>query len=389
MKIKELPTVDQCQVTRSQAAYLRRRKDLLVKNLQELWWMRQRFSQQIRTWNDGLMTFLGFKWAGANPVADPGRPSIVIVVPEKSERVEESKRAGGRGRMLYAASTPFDGPRWCWTDVIQASPFREPQSATIPWMNPVGWETANPSSTSNLRAGLALRRGSTGNFVGTLGHVILLADGRLVGTTAAHVSPPASDFLVGEDPLGTEFFRGQSDTLPSYFGGQFSPPGYLDASPNIECPLDGILLQLASSAGLSSWQNERTKIPPFELRAAVNFDPLLKTVVSIGATRGVQRGLVVGFGVQRYQDETVLTSDYLIQPLGGFCEWLGPDRYFMFSDRGDSGKPVWLETTAEPLGLLSGTLQPSDLIGLGPQFWSIVTDLNRLLKQAKLSIAPK
>jgi hypothetical protein len=106
--------------------------------------------------------------------------------------------------------------------------------------------------------------------------------------------------------------------------------------------------------------------------------PLGTKVISIGRTRGIQRGTIVAFGYEfNDQDESVYT-DYLI---------IGERAGVPFSDHGDSGKLIVTDDAKKnAVALLWGGWSERLRKGHGQENWTYAIDVNKPLKQLGLTI---
>jgi hypothetical protein len=105
--------------------------------------------------------------------------------------------------------------------------------------------------------------------------------------------------------------------------------------------------------------------------------PLGKKVISIGRTRGIQRGTIVAFGYEWYDAEASIYTDYLVIGEHGGA----------FSDHGDSGKLIVTDdATHRPVALLWGGWYEKLRKGVGQENWTYAIDINKALGKLEVDI---
>lgn len=402
---RDLPAVNE-----RQAAFLsRHRPAWRVQSLAELWWLRQRFWDQVDSPLNLCGSFLGFQWSWRRyPHLNRNRPAVVVLLP----REQWPPTVGGEGRMLFAGDSPFQRPLWCWVDTITAPSIWAPKDSKAAELNARNraWIESQLNRPDRLRPGAAIRpqpgptnptpeHGAAGPVLRLGQHTVLATAAHVVGVTGTRIE------LVAAGPGHTV-----GTVSASFLGGPMSD--YLDGvlaalcrrDPPTSLPeahrhwTDSALVEVEAPAacedGLPPWVTSRAPGQPFELDLARSgFEPLGRPVISVGPTRGVQFGRIIGFSVHHTDLDVALTSssgpaelfvDYLIKPLPAPGEALPREFGAQFSDAGDSGKGVWTWPDLQPIAVLAGAGNPDANIGRGSDFWSVANDLSRSLKRAGL-----
>jgi CubicO group peptidase (beta-lactamase class C family) len=106
-------------------------------------------------------------------------------------------------------------------------------------------------------------------------------------------------------------------------------------------------------------------------------DIINKKVISVGRTRGVQRGTIVGYAYE-FQDEFYsIYTDLLIVGEDGMA----------FSWKGDSGKLIVTDNELhQPIALLWGGWQERLREGKEQEIWTYAIDLAKVLDRLKLEL---
>jgi hypothetical protein len=118
------------------------------------------------------------------------------------------------------------------------------------------------------------------------------------------------------------------------------------------------------------------------IRAPLQLDlntmgPLGKPVISIGRTRGIQRGKIVAFGYEWWDGEESVYTDYLILGETGGA----------FSDHGDSGKLIVTDdANRNAVALLWGGWYEKLRKGVGQENWTYAIDINKALDRLEVDI---
>jgi len=114
---------------------------------------------------------------------------------------------------------------------------------------------------------------------------------------------------------------------------------------------------------------------PLDLKS---MGPLGRKVISIGRTRGIQRGTIAAFGYEWSDDPTSsVYTDYLIIGEAGR----------VFSDHGDSGKLIVTDDAhRNPIALLWGGWYERLRRGHGQENWTYAIDVNKVLHRLELDI---
>jgi hypothetical protein len=106
--------------------------------------------------------------------------------------------------------------------------------------------------------------------------------------------------------------------------------------------------------------------------------PIGRKVVSIGRTRGIQRGTIAAYGYEWYDDPTSsVYTDYLI---------IG-EKGKVFSDHGDSGKLIVTDDAEQnPIALLWGGWHERLRRGHGQENWTYAIDINKALNKLEVEV---
>lgn len=109
-----------------------------------------------------------------------------------------------------------------------------------------------------------------------------------------------------------------------------------------------------------------------------SMDIIGQKVVSVGRTRGFQRGTIVAYAYEFVDEQDIsMYTDFLIA---------SEDRN-AFSWKGDSGKVILTdEAKPKPIALLWGGWQERLRHGRAQEMWSYAIDLNKVLKRLKLDL---
>lgn len=402
---RDLPAVNE-----RQAAFLsRRRPEWRVQSLVELWWLRQRFWDQVDSAQNACGSFLGFQWSWRRyPHLNRNRPAVVVLLP----RDQWPPAVGGEGGMLFAAGSPLQHPLWCWVDTITAPSIWAPKNSKAAELDTRNrdWIERQLTLPDRLRPGAAIRPQPDPAIAeperGAAGHILRLGQ-RTVLTTAAHVAGATGTRIelaaAGSGrTVGTVCASFQGEPVADYLDGVFAtlcrrdPPASLPEGHRYwtDCALVEVDAPAAGEDGLPPWVTSRAPGQPFELDPTQSgFEPLGRLVVSVGPIRGVQFGRIIGFSVHHmdFDDAAPGSSggteyflDYLIKPLPAPGEALPRESGAQFSEAGDSGKGIWTWPDLEPIAVLAGAGNSEANIGRGSDFWSVANDLSRNLKRAGL-----
>ena len=344
-----------------------------AKTLAHLLRIRDANAPAIDKINGHLGSALGLKTVNTKLTAEP---SLILFVPQK---VSES--------LLPASQkipSRLEGPNglWCHTDVVVGKKARQEPEA--PPLTEANERVVNELQSGRIGVVGGIQLGgfesNGGAYVGTAACVVRRkVDGRTGLLTNQHVGGPAGRPMYHPEPgryrVGFTRASFEYDPDEEYFDGLIDEE---DAYYRIDCAFVELTDQAASLAkpGLHKIGSIGS---PFRLNLN-SMGPLGRHVVSIGRTRGVQRGTIVAFAYEWYDEEESIYTDYLI---------IG-EKGGSFSDHGDSGKLIVTDDAAHnPIALLWGGWFEKLRNGYGQENWTYAIDINKVLNKLEVEVLTK
>ncbi len=350
-----------------------------AKSLEDLLRIRANVDNRakIEAVNGNLGTALGFKWTNGQRT---NHPCVIIFVPQKvnSELVSEAEKA--------PEFLELPDGTWCLTDVVTGG--KKQSLEEIDPLPPLS--DANQIVVDELKSG---RIGLIGGMqLAVYGYGIPVPDYSFVGTAGIAVREQGTGkvgFLtnqhVGDAPGRTIYHPWHGSTSIGFTkrDKERAPDedwyeGLIDESLSYvrcDCAFVEVLehLQGLVRRGLHVIGDTGPL-----LRVDVGtMDIIGQPVVSIGRTRGVQRGTIVAYAYE-FQDDFFSThTDFLIIGQEGS----------VFSWKGDSGKVIVTDDEAHrPVALLWGGWQERLREGREQEIWSYAIDLGKVLDRLGLEL---
>ena len=331
----------------------------------------------IEAVNGNLGTALGFKWSDGQRTE---HPCVIIFVPQKTDPwlVPESEMAPER---LEA----HDGT-WCLTDVVTGGKAESPED----------FDTPPPLSVENRQIVRELRSGRMGliggiqlavyvggiedgahAFAGTAGIAVVHAGTGKVGLLTNHYVADAPGRVVYH-PRHDRFRIGVTYEAIEYATDETWYDGLIDeAGSHVRCDCAFVEVDGHLSERLSPGLHAIGTTGPLLRIDPGTMDIVGQKVVSVGRTRGVQRGTVVAFAYEFHDAEESAYTDLLI--VGEEGE--------VFSDKGDSGKVIATDDEEHrPVALLWGGWQERLRLGREQEKWTYAIDLGKVLDRLKLRL---
>jgi hypothetical protein len=346
-----------------------------ARSLNDLLRIRAANQDRIKAVIGNLGTALGYKWTN-NQKTD--HPCVIVFVPQKtiSWLIPEAEVAP---EVLEAP----DGT-WCYTDVITGG-----KAGSLEDIIPLP-----PISDENRRVIFELRSGR----VGLVGGVQLAyfsggiedddhADVGTAGIAVRHAITGKIGFLTNQHvagspgrrlyhpwhlrfPIGTTFIAIEYATDENWYNEIID-----ESNACIRCDCGFVEIDDSLAQYVRSGLHVIGATGPLLRIDPETMDIIDQKVISVGRTRGVQRGRVAAYAYE-YQDEnTTVFTDLLI---------LGEDQK-AFSWKGDSGKIIVTDDQPHrPLALLWGGWQERLRHGKEQGNWAYAIDLGKVLDRLGL-----
>ena len=345
-------------------------------SLNDLLRIRAASRTRIEAVNGNLGTALGFKWSGGQRT---DHPCIIIFVPQKLgiEEVQGSQRAPDR----------LDGPDglWCLTDVVTGGKARREDVRPTPDLTAQNRQVVAQlrSGDVGLIGGIQLAFYGDGiedgahRFVGTAGTAVRHTDGQRSGLlTNQHVAEEPGRVIF--HPNHDESRIGATAQTIVRAPDERWYDGVIDESHSFvrcDCAFvevdDDVVSQLQPGVHTIGPAGPLLRTDPNTM------DVIGQRVVSVGRTRGVQRGTVAGYSYEWFDGDESVYTDFLIIGEEGTA----------FSDKGDSGKLVLTDDSEHcPLGLLWGGWQERLREGREQEKWTYAVDLGKVLDRLGLEL---
>ncbi len=348
-----------------------------AKSLNDLLRIRAANRDKIEAVNANLGTALGFKWTNNKKT---NHPCIIIFVPRKVESwlVPEGEETP---KILEAP----DGT-WCLTDVVTGGKAESLEDIeTLPELS-----GDNKAIVQDLKSGrIGLIGGiqlsfygdgvedSAHSFVGTAGIAVRHKEINRKGfLTNQHVAdapgrrifhPWHNYYRIGSTHSAKELAADEnwySNVIDESYSYVRCDCGFVDVDEHLESHLQPGLHVIGNTGPL-------LRIDPD------NMDVIGQKVISLGRTRGVQRGTIVAYAYEFNDGYFSIYTDLLI---------IGEDGR-AFSWKGDSGKIIVTDDEHHnPVALLWGGWQERLRHGSEQENWSYAIDLGKVLDRLELEL---
>ena len=329
----------------------------------------------IEAVNGSLGTALGVKWSGGQST---GRPCVIIFVPKKLDvgEVPESERAPDR----------LDGPDglWCLTDVVTGGKAGPEDVTELPDLTAENRQVVAQLSSGDigLIGGIQLAFYDGGieeekkRYVGTGGIAVRHTDGRRGLLTNQHVAIEEGRVIF--HPRHDDSRIGETAQVIEHAFDQHWYDGVIDEADSfVRC--DCAFVQVDDDVVSQLQPGVHTLGPagPLLRTDPETMDVIGWRVISVGRTRGVQRGTVAAYSYEYIDAEQSVYTDFLI---------IG-DEGRAFSDSGDSGKLILTDDSEHrPLGLLWGGRHERLREGHEQEKWTYAIDLGKVLDRLGLEV---
>lgn len=345
-----------------------------ARSLNDLMRIRAVNREVIEKVNANLGTALGYKWARKE---NTKHPCVIIFVPKKM-KPSEVKEEEEAPKLLIGNNS-----KWCLTDVIcggKAAPGEYDRMLPLSSDNQKVKDELGGGDITPLIGGIKLAR----HFDSTIG------DCKGGGTAAIAVQ----DKLGGRGFLTNQHVAGEPETNIYHPNCNASPIGkteFSETHANFKEWYDGITdesnakvkcdyayvkvenLEEIEEDGskLQSGLHRIGKVGPLLEIVPDTMDIIGQKVISIGCTRGIQRGMIVAYSYEYWDSLESYYTDLLI---------IG-DEGNAFSAQGDSGKLILTDDEEHrPIALHWGGRQETLRHGKEQEVWGYAIDLGKILK---------
>ncbi|MCK4604537.1 MAG: hypothetical protein KAU41_07560 [Deltaproteobacteria bacterium] len=348
-----------------------------AKSLNDLLIIRAASRDRIEAVNRNLGTALGFKWTNGQRT---DHSCVIIFVPQKTLPwlVPDEEKAP---EVLEAP----DG-KWCFTDVVTGGKAESLEDiGSLSELSEENKEVVRElkSGRIGLIGGIQLAFFSDGieddqhSAVGTAGIAVLHRETNRIGfLTNQHVADAPGRRIF--HPWHNYFHIGRSYSIKEYEADQDWYNGVIDeAQSYVRCDCGFVEMEERLESNVESGlyaigkTGELLKIEPETM------DIIGQKVISIGRTRGVQRGRIVAYAYEFKDEYYSIYTDLLI---------IGEDGK-AFSWKGDSGKIIVTDDDAHrPIALLWGGWQERLRHGREQENWTYAIDLGKVLDRLNLEL---
>lgn len=346
-----------------------------AQSLNDLLKIREANRDKIEAINGNLGTALGFKWTNNNRT---DHPCVIIFVPQKAapELVPDDEKA----------PEILEGPdgKWCLTDVVSGGKVGSlGEFDPLPPLSPENEMIIDElkSGRVGLIGGIQIAFYGDGNrnntYVGTAGVAVKHNETNRVGfLTNQHVA----------DAPGRRIFHPWHDRFP--IGTTAGTREYEPDEEWYENVIDEPDSYVRSDCGFVAVDERLSHLVMPGLHAIGTTGPLLRIdpdtmdiigtrVISIGRTRGIQRGTIAAYAYEFQDEYHSLYTDLLI---------IGEDGK-AFAHGGDSGKMIVTDDEEHrPVGLLWGRWQERLRHGHEQEIWCYAIDLGKVMDRLKLTL---
>lgn len=348
-----------------------------AKSLNDLLRIRAANRNKIEAVNGNLGTALGFKWRNGQRTA---HPCIIIFVPQKilPWLVPDAEKA----------PEVMEGPdgTWCLTDVVTGG-----KAESLEAFEPMPeLSEENKIVIQELRSG---RIGLIGGIqiaffkdgikdiqhagIGTAGVAVRNKSTNKVGLlTNQHVADSFGRRIYhpwpNMFPIGTTCRTKEYDFDENWYGNVID-----EANSYVRCDYGFVEVDDHLSSYVRSGLHVIGKTGPLLRINPETMDIIGQKVISVGRTRGVQRGTIVAYAYEYYDEAASVYTDLLI---------IGEDGK-AFSDKGDSGKIIVTDDEDHrSVALLWGGWQERLRHGREQENWTYVIDLGKVLDCLNLEL---
>lgn len=348
-----------------------------AKSLNDLLRIRAGNRDKIEAVNGNLGTALGYKWTNGKKT---DHPCVIIFVPQKALPwlVPDEE-------MVPEVLEGSDG-LWCFTDVVTGGKAESlEETAPLPPLSPENEEVVSElkSGRVGLIGGIQLaffKDGIADNYhaaVGTAGIAVRHRDTNRIGfLTNQHVAdapgrrifhPWHNYFRIGmsysikEFEADEDWYNGVIDEARSYVR---CDCGFVEIDEHLESYVESGLHAIGQTG-------ELLRINPETM------DTIDQKVISVGRTRGVQRGTIAAYAYE-FQDEyySIYTDLLIIGEDGNAFSW-----------KGDSGKVIVTDDEDHrPVALLWGGWQERLSHGREQENWTYAIDLGKVMDRLNLEL---
>ena len=351
--------------------------DKEAKSLNELLKIREANRDKIEAVNGNLGTALGFKWKNGHKT---DHPAVIIFVPQKALPwlVPDDEKA--------PEFLEGDDGIWCLTDVVTGG-----KAESLEDIGPLpDISLENQQVVQELKSGrvgliggiqLAFFAGGIEDAehaaVGTAGIAVRHKDTQKVGfLTNQHVAdslgrniyhPWHFTFSIGRT-VSTKEYEADENWYENEIDEEFSyvrcDCGFIQVYDHLSEHVTPGLHIIGQTGSLLRIQQDK-------------MDIIGQKVISIGRTRGIQRGTIAAFAYEFRDDLYSVYTDLLIIGEEGNA----------FSWKGDSGKIIVTDDDEHrPLALLWGGWQERLRHGHEQEMWSYAIDLGKVLRRLQLEL---
>ncbi len=338
---------------------------------------------KIEAVNGYLGTALGFKLSRKE---NTKHPSIIIFVPKKKSSNNLSPGELAPSLLEYNniknKNDEFNG-KWCLTDVVEGKKAY-----------PIQKNKVYPLSSNNEEAVKTLRAMNTNLIGGVMlayyGNGIVSKDNKKFGTAGIAVKEKTTGdigFLtnqhIAETPgrkiyhkdWGDEFQIGSTLMVKEYQEDHDWYNRVVDEqNTKIRCDCGFVKIDKAE---INSGLYKIRKLGPIIKVDYNTMDIIGQPVISVGCTRGIQRGEIAAYSYEYRDGATNIYTDFLI---------IGKEKQ-SFTAPGDSGKLIVTdEDICRPIGLLWGGEQGQLSSDIKQDVWGKASDLSKVLDILNLEI---
>ncbi len=348
-----------------------------AKSLRDLMQIREDNRGRIKKAKN-LGSALGFKWAMKK---NTKRPCVIIFVKKKIKPGEADTDE------LIPEVLEGKNGTWCLTDVVAGGETGNVASESLPELSPGNKkvvETLN-SGKSELTGGIRLAYdiGDNEEGHGTAGIAVKNREGHIGFLTNQHV---ASDGVreiyhphLSNTPIGSTYNPGEYSVRYTGFKKWYGiKTGNTRAQ--VKCDFGFIKIDDSLKSKVRPGLFGIGNVGPVKKIDIDTMDIIGQKVISVGCSRGIQRGMVVAYSYEwKIMGIKSIFNDLLITGEEGGA----------FSYHGDSGKIIVTDDEEHlPLALHWGGVMGllDDENDEGQQSWSKASELNKILEHSGLNI---
>jgi hypothetical protein len=343
-------------------------------NLLDLLKVREGCRDEIDAINGNLGSALGFKHTKGRKTDSP---SILIFVPKKIRETQlaEDQVIPKELEIHLGAEDVL----YCKTDVVRGGKAEVLE-------DPPPLDEANREIVEKLRGGgIGLVGGAQigaynyagSAYVGTIGCAVVDLEEKIGLLTNQHVSGPVARPIYHPE-AGRNVIGKTSKALESV-ADEVHYDGLVDeenASVRVDCGVVRLTPEAAGAAVPGLYElGELGEVLPVDTGT---MDVVGLEVVSVGRSRGVQKGQVVAYAYEwRDEEDWSVYTDLLI---------IGEEPGGAFSFRGDSGKLIVTAVGVRPVALLWGGWQERLRSGFEQENWTYAIEVAKVLKYLDVKI---